>query len=621
MVSLTDGPTIRRMTAAGVAVTVLDEVSDEEVTRRLVEHLRRRRTQVVHNHMYRAEIVGTRAAIRIGELGLPRPYIVATVHSSRVRSSEDRDLVAALTPRMDRLIAVSRSIEAKIEREGRTGAPVELIYNGVDLSRYDQLEACCTLPEEYGFPVGSPLVGIVARLEPEKGHATLLDAWPQVMVRIPEARLLIVGEGTLRETLEAQAEALGLLGEPCEGDHCVGTRHARPGAKVVFTGRRDDVPSVTAALDVAVLPSYREALGLAILEAMALSRPVVATNVGGIPEMVVDGVTGLLVPPHDPVALAGAITRLLTDHPLADMVARAGHDLVHDRFCIDLMVDAIEAIYDEGAESRRRARSGVSPGGVTLGARGALVSQREQRSDQDPESSPSRRPPIVGSAARRRRLWACLRRSLVSRCGRAAECRAPPVRAVSGRQADPVRIPPFECRHSSTRPRSHLSGDRSPLFLRKAASGLGGRLRGSCRHVAGPADAGRWAADRTGCTRTGVSHRTNDRDSEPQRTRPGRVRPLLDLARSPVGFRPGRGYARGLEGLPGLPHPVDGPHPPMARCCLGDRSLCGLDRGGPAPGGSDVTLTYLRASCPRRSRWASASDTCPGHQPLATSLP
>ena len=231
----------------------------------------------------------------------------------------------------------------------------------MDLSRYDQLEACCTLPEEYGLPIGSPLVGIVARLEPEKGHATLLDAWPLVIAHVPQARLLIVGEGTLREALETQAEVLGLLGEPCEGDHCVGTRHARPGAKVVFTGRRDDVPSVTAALDVAVLPSYREAFGLAILEAMALSRPVVATNVGGIPEMVVDGVTGLLVPPHDPEALAGALTRLLTDHPLADMVARAGHDLVHDRFCIDLMVDAIEAIYDEGAESVEERAAASAP--------------------------------------------------------------------------------------------------------------------------------------------------------------------------------------------------------------------------------------------------------------------
>lgn len=356
VVSLSDGPTVRRLEAAGIPVTVIDEADEEDATVHLVEHLCRRRPHVVHHHMYRAEIVGTRAALRAAQLGLPRPYIVATVHSSRVRSAEDRDLVADLTPRMDRLIAVSRSIVAKIEREGRTGAPVELIYNGVDLSRYDRTEACCTLPEEYGLPTGTPLVGIVARLEPEKGHATLLEAWPDVLARVPEARLLVVGEGSLRDTLEARAEALGLLGDPCEGDRCVGTRHGRPGAKVVFTGRRDDVPAVTAALDVAVLPSYREALGLAILEAMALGRPVVATNVGGIPEMVVDGVTGLLVPPHDPAALAVAITRLLTDHPLADTLARAGHDLVHDRFCIDLMVDAIEEIYDEGvAVGRERA--------------------------------------------------------------------------------------------------------------------------------------------------------------------------------------------------------------------------------------------------------------------------
>jgi glycosyltransferase involved in cell wall biosynthesis len=103
------------------------------------------------------------------------------------------------------------------------------------------------------------------------------------------------------------------------------------------------------------LPSYREAQGLSILEAMALSRPVVASNVGGIPEMISDGVTGLLVPPHDPDALSGAIIRLLRDHPFADTLGRAGHDLVHDRFCIDLMVDAVQQIYEEGARAVRPA--------------------------------------------------------------------------------------------------------------------------------------------------------------------------------------------------------------------------------------------------------------------------
>jgi glycosyltransferase involved in cell wall biosynthesis len=176
---------------------------------------------------------------------------------------------------------------------------------------------------------------VVARLEPEKGHPTLLEAWPAVLSRCPEAYLLLVGEGSRHEALEAQA------------------RELRIAHRVVFTGRRDDVPAVTAALDVAVLPSYREAQGLSILEAMALSRPVVASAVGGIPEVIEDGVSGLLVPPHDAAALAAAISRLLSDHPYADLIGRAGHDVVHDRFCVELMVRAVEGLYDEGARTVR----------------------------------------------------------------------------------------------------------------------------------------------------------------------------------------------------------------------------------------------------------------------------
>jgi len=299
--------------------------------------------------MYRAEIVGAWAADIVAARGLPRPYLVNTVHSSRLRSLEDRESLRELTPGIDRLIAVSRSIVDKLEHEGRMSDRVRMIHNGVDLSRYDAQEACCTLPEEYGFAPGSPMVGVVGRLEPEKGQATLIDAWPLVLAAVPEARLLVVGEGSCRDALEGQAETLGLLGDACQGDSCVGTRHARPNATVVFTGRREDVPAVTAALDVAVLPSYREAQGLVILEAMALSRPVVASDVGGIPEMITDGVTGLLVPAHDPLALAAAIVRLLRDHPLSDTIARAAHDMVHARFCIEVMGAAIQDLYDEGA--------------------------------------------------------------------------------------------------------------------------------------------------------------------------------------------------------------------------------------------------------------------------------
>jgi glycosyltransferase involved in cell wall biosynthesis len=107
-----------------------------------------------------------------------------------------------------------------------------------------------------------------------------------------------------------------------------------------------------------VLPSYREAQGLSVLEAMALSRPVVASNVGGIPEMIEDGISGLLVPPGNREALAAAINRLLSDHPFADMLAKRGHDLVHDRFCIELMTSQIETLYDAAA-LRLRTSAGV----------------------------------------------------------------------------------------------------------------------------------------------------------------------------------------------------------------------------------------------------------------------
>jgi glycosyltransferase involved in cell wall biosynthesis len=327
--TLSTGSAIRKLEAAGIEVCFVEAEDDAGRVEAVAAHLAAVEADVVHNHMFHAEVIGTQAAWRVAEAGLPRPYIVGTVHSSRIRDDVDRALLRKLTPKMDHLIAVSSSIVRKIEDEGRVGAPVTLIYNGIDLDRYDQMLPCCTLREEYGLPAEGPMVGVVARLEPEKGHPTLLEAWPLVLAEYPTATLFVIGEGSRLEALKAQAASMGIDGS------------------VVFTGRRDDVPAVTKALDVAVLPSYREAQGLTILEAMALSRPVVASNVGGIPEMVEDGVTGLLVPPHDVEALAGAITRLLRDHPLADTLARAGHDMVHERFCVELMARAVETIYDE----------------------------------------------------------------------------------------------------------------------------------------------------------------------------------------------------------------------------------------------------------------------------------
>ncbi|MGD0862397.1 MAG: glycosyltransferase [Candidatus Limnocylindrales bacterium] len=341
VVSLSHGSSVRRLQRAGIEASVIDEPDDRLAVLALAEDLATFEPEIVHNHMYRAEVVGTKAALHLGEKGCRRPAVISTVHSSRVRCVEDRETLRQLTPLMDRLIVVSSAIEQKIADEGRRSVPISLIYNGVDLQRYNHQQPCCTLHEEYGIDADAPIVGVVARLEPEKGHRTLLDAWPLVLAAVPNAWLLVVGEGSERDSLEAQADILGISG------------------RVVFTGRREDVPAVTAALDISVLPSYREAQGLSVLEAMALSRPVVASAVGGIPEMIEDGVSGLLVPSHDCDALAAAIVRLLTDHPLADTIARRGHDLVHERFCIELMVQAVSDAYDEAA-LRIRQSEGVA---------------------------------------------------------------------------------------------------------------------------------------------------------------------------------------------------------------------------------------------------------------------
>ena len=339
VVSLSHGSSVRRLQRAGIDVTVIDEPDDRKAVRELADSVASFAPEIIHNHMYRAEVIGTLAALQLGEKGCKRPAVISTVHSSRIRCVDDRQTIRQLTPLMDRLIVVSRAIEEKVREEGRVGAPVSLIHNGVDLQRYNHQQPCCTLHDEYSIPEDAPIVGVVARLEAEKGHRTLIDAWPEVLAAVPNAWLLVVGEGSEHDALEAEAASLGV------------------NERVVFTGRREDVPAVTAALDVAVLPSYREAQGLSVLEAMALSRPVVASNVGGIPEMIEDGVTGLLVPPNDCDALAAALIKLLTDHPYADMIARRGHDLVHERFCIELMVNSIESIYDEAAAKLRTKES------------------------------------------------------------------------------------------------------------------------------------------------------------------------------------------------------------------------------------------------------------------------
>ena len=327
--SLSAGSAVSRLRALGVGVDVIAETDDKLAVRELAAWLRHEEIDLVHSHMYRAEVLGTRAAVAAGT-----PVIMATVHSSRVRSPADTALLAGLTPQMDRLIVPSDSIAHKVRCEGRDGAPFAVIPNGVDLSRFASPAPPCTMRDEFGIPCDAPLLGVVARLEAEKGHRFLIEAMPAILEAAPDCWLVIVGEGSQSDALRAQAVATS--------------------ERIVFTGRRDDVSSLTADLTVAVLPSLREAQGISILEAMARRRPVVASAVGGIPEVITSGVDGLLVPPADPEALAAAVVSLLGSPALRERIGEAGYRTVRDRFSIDAQVKRIEVVYDEDL-----ARSGV----------------------------------------------------------------------------------------------------------------------------------------------------------------------------------------------------------------------------------------------------------------------
>ena len=347
--SLSAGSAVQRLRSLGVPVEVLDETDDELAVRELVAWLRREEIDLLHAHMFRAEVIGTRAAVAAGTA-----VIVATVHSSRVRSAEDMRLLASLTPSMDRLIVPSEAIARKVRAEGRAGARFAVVPNGIDLSRFTGPVRPCALRDEHGIPADAPLLGVVARLEPEKGHRHLIEAMPAILQASPDARLAVIGEGSEADALRAQADSLGVA------------------SRVVFTGRREDVSALTADFTIAVLPSLREAQGISLLEAMARRVPVVASDVGGIPEVVTDGSDGRLVPPGDAAALAAAIVELLGDPELRRRLGDAGHDTVADRFSIQAQVRRIEAVYDEEL-TRAGVMRNVDPGGApTPEERGAL---------------------------------------------------------------------------------------------------------------------------------------------------------------------------------------------------------------------------------------------------------
>ena len=185
VISLSDGSAVSRWRASGVETEVLSVTDEGRLGHEVAARLADWRTQVVHGHMYLAELVGARAVRTLEVQGLPRPFLVNHIHSSRTRSTDDRERLTDLDPWVDHLIAVSEAIRAKLAAERPRRPRVSLIPNGVDTDRFHPAHGRGALSASLAIPPSARVVGCVARLEPEKGHETLLDAWPRVLERDP----------------------------------------------------------------------------------------------------------------------------------------------------------------------------------------------------------------------------------------------------------------------------------------------------------------------------------------------------------------------------------------------------------------------------------------------------
>ncbi|MGB0383525.1 MAG: glycosyltransferase [Ardenticatenaceae bacterium] len=322
---------IRRL---GIPVDLISlrKLRDWRGLRRLIAYLRQQRTDLLHTQLEFADTMGSLAAKIVG---IPS---VTTLHTFDSSPKGER-LYWRLKLRWwvmrrlcSRIIAVSEGTrQHHIHNGNLPPKQVVTLYNGIDLSRFSQHDQRWRLAKRQalGIPADAPLLTTVAVLRPAKGIQYLIEALPAILEAQPETYYLVVGDGEHKETLKELVEAHELT------------------KRVIFTGMRHDIPDLLAISDLFVLPTLGEALPTVLAEAMAAQKPIVVSEVGGVPEMVSHGRNGLLVPPGEPERLAEACIQILQNPDQAQAMARAGRQIVEDRFNIRKQVQQLEQLYQE----------------------------------------------------------------------------------------------------------------------------------------------------------------------------------------------------------------------------------------------------------------------------------
>lgn len=298
----------------------------------LILLIKRKKYNIVHTHNSKAGILG-RLAAKINRV----PVIVHTIHGFAFHDFECKwrkklfifleKFTAKFT---DKLFVISKPLMEWGLAEGIGNAEKYIInYDGIEIEKFQNYVDVEAKKKEFGLSPDERVVGTVAKLWEGKGHKYLLEAASEIIKFYKDVKFMFVGEGYLDKELKDYAKKLNIADS------------------IIFTGFKTDIPEITAIFDIACLPSLFEGMGRVLLEAQASGKPVVATRVGGIAEIVKDGQSGILVPPADSHALAEAIIKLLKERELLEKMGRAARERVGNEFSSKEMVRKVYMIYNE----------------------------------------------------------------------------------------------------------------------------------------------------------------------------------------------------------------------------------------------------------------------------------
>lgn len=331
-----EGDFSKILTEKGIDVVPLDmkrRVNIKNI-KRLSEIIRERKIDIVHSQGGRADFYARMAAKKLK----PKVKIVNTV-AMPVKGYDVRALRKGIyrffdrfsERYVDRFIVVSEVLRKTLINQHKISeGKVVKIYNGIELSEYkpdDSGESLKKIKKEFGIQEDVFLIGAVGRMVWQKGFEYLIESIPEIIETLPQSKILIVGDGPLRAEMEALGERLKI------------------GKNLIFTGFRSDIKEILSDVDVLVIPSLLEGFPVVTLEAMAMAKPIIATNIDGIAEQIRDGVDGILIPPNNPSALAKAVIRVFNDKELARTMGLSARGKVEQGFSVEKMVAETEKVY------------------------------------------------------------------------------------------------------------------------------------------------------------------------------------------------------------------------------------------------------------------------------------